>query len=45
MDDTYETSSRTPEFLNINTVRDENGNDYFFSSAPTLRIVEIKNHS
>lgn len=27
MDDTYETSSRTPEFLNINTVRDENGNE------------------
>ena len=25
MDETYETSSRTPEFLNINTIRDDNG--------------------
>ena len=40
------TSSEGEKVIVTKTMaRDENGNDYFFSSAPTLRTVEIKNHS
>ena len=37
--------STKTELKTVYIVRDENGNDYYFSSAPTLRTVEIKNHS